>query len=215
MVTKNFVKTAIAGLHSWILHRLGRLEISEEELLEVLAEMDAVQPLASNSGAIYTNAKKHEYHIIHKHKLEICEYIINNTPGNVIIAYHFQSDKDMLMSYLTDAGFAPVVFDGTPEMELAWNQKKIPILLLQPASCGRGLNLQEGGHTIVWYGLTWSLELYQQANARLYRQGQEKPVIIHHLIAEGTVDEQVMAALQAKDTSQAALLAALKERTGG
>ena len=86
------------------------------------------------------------------------------------------------------------------------------MLLAHPASVGYGLNLQEGGHVIVWYGLTWSLELYQQANARLYRQGQDKPVIIHHLIAEGTVDEQVMRALQEKDMSQAALMAALKER---
>ena len=86
------------------------------------------------------------------------------------------------------------------------------MLLAHPASVGYGLNLQEGGHVIIWYGLTWSLELYQQANARLYRQGQEKQVIIHHLIAEGTVDEEAMQALQHKDTSQAALLAALKER---
>ena len=93
-----------------------------------------------------------------------------------------------------------------------WNAGKVQVLLAHPASVGYGLNLQEGGHVIVWYGLTWSLELYQQANARLYRQGQEKPVIIHHLIAEGTADEEVMAALQNKDTSQAALLAALKER---
>ena len=86
------------------------------------------------------------------------------------------------------------------------------MLLAHPASVGYGLNLLVGGHVIVWYGLTWSLELYQQANARLYRQGQEKPVIIHHLIAEGTAAEQVKRALQDKDTSQAALLAALKER---
>ena len=86
------------------------------------------------------------------------------------------------------------------------------MLLAHPASIGYGLNLQEGGHIIVWYGLTWSLELYQQANARLHRQGQEKPVIIHHLIAEGTVDEDVMDALRRKDTSQASLLAALKGR---
>ena len=89
---------------------------------------------------------------------------------------------------------------------------EIRVLLAHPASVGYGLNLQDGGHVIVWYGLTWSLELYQQANARLYRQGQEKPVIIHHLVAVGTVDEQVRRALKAKDTSQAALLAALKER---
>lgn len=101
--------------------------------------------------------------------------------------------------------------DG-PQDIADWNAGKVQVLLAHPASVGYGLNLQEGGHVIVWYGLTWSLELYQQANARLYRQGQEKPVIIHHLIAEGTADEQVMRALQDKDTSQAALLAALKER---
>lgn len=101
--------------------------------------------------------------------------------------------------------------DG-PEDIAEWNAGEVQVLLAHPASVGYGLNLQEGGHVIVWYGLTWSLELYQQANARLYRQGQEKPVIIHHLIAEGTVDEQVMDALEAKDTSQAALMAALKER---
>ena len=93
-----------------------------------------------------------------------------------------------------------------------WNAGKTHVLLAHPASIGYGLNLQEGGHIIVWYGLTWSLELYQQANARLHRQGQEKPVIIHHLIAEGTVDEDVMDALRRKDTSQASLLAALKGR---
>jgi SNF2 family DNA or RNA helicase len=86
------------------------------------------------------------------------------------------------------------------------------VLLAYPASAGYGLNLQDGGSTIVWYGLTWSLEEYQQANARLYRQGQKHTVVIHHLIAEGTVDEQVMKALKHKDTSQSALLAALKER---
>ena len=95
-----------------------------------------------------------------------------------------------------------------------WNDGKIPVLLAHPASVGYGLNLQDGGHVIVWYGLTWSLELYQQANARLYRQGQQKPVIIHHLIAEGTVDKQVMDALKHKDTSQSKLLEALKERCG-
>ena len=93
-----------------------------------------------------------------------------------------------------------------------WNAGRIKVLLAHPASVGYGLNLQEGGHTIVWYGLTWSLELYQQANARLHRQGQEKPVIIHHLIATGTVDEQVMRALQSKDVTQASLMRALKER---
>ena len=94
-----------------------------------------------------------------------------------------------------------------------WNDGKVPLILAHPASVGHGLNIQEGGHIIVWYGLTWSLELYQQANARLYRQGQKhRTVVINHLITSGTVDEQVMKALRAKDVTQAALMKALNER---
>lgn len=92
------------------------------------------------------------------------------------------------------------------------NAGKIDLLIAHPASVGYGLNLQEGGHIVVWYSLPWSLELYQQANARLYRQGQTKPVIINHLITGGTVDEDVMRSLKAKDTSQAALMEALKDK---
>ena len=88
-------------------------------------------------------------------------------------------------------------------------------MLAHPASVGYGLNLQAGGHVIVWYSLPWSLELYQQANARLYRQGQTEAVIINHLIAAGTVDEQVLESLKRKDTGQAALMAALRERREG
>ncbi|MDR6939326.1 DEAD/DEAH box helicase [Arcanobacterium hippocoleae] len=96
-----------------------------------------------------------------------------------------------------------------------WNSQKIRIGLIHPASAGHGLNLQTGGHLICWYSLTWSLELYQQLNARLYRQGQTCPVTITHLIAKGTIDEQVMAALERKDTSQSALLDAVKTCLGG
>src|SRR5699024_3203679 len=88
----------------------------------------------------------------------------------------------------------------------------IPVLLAHPASAGHGLNLQSGGSIIVWFGLTWSLELYQQANARLYRQGQKNSVIIHHLVTEGTIDEDVMSALDNKATGQDALLEAVKAR---
>ena len=91
-----------------------------------------------------------------------------------------------------------------------WNEGKIQLLLAHPASVGHGLNLQAGGNIIIWYGLTWSLELYQQANARLYRQGQKNNVIIHHLVAEGTVDEHVMEVLQTKDKGQQGLLQAVK-----
>ena len=135
------------------------------------------------------------------------EEIIDTTGEPVLIFYSFRHDLEAIKRRIPDAKEL-----GGAEDIRAWNDGKIQVLLCHPASVGYGLNLQEGGHVIVWYGLTWSLELYQQANARLFRQGQQKAVIIHHLIAEGTVDEQVMKALQHKDTSQSALLAALKER---
>ena len=93
-----------------------------------------------------------------------------------------------------------------------WNAGRIQIGLAHPASCGHGLNLQSGGSTIIWFGLNWSLELYQQANARLYRQGQKETVVIHHIITGGTVDEAVMEALKNKDLGQAALMEAVKAR---
>ena len=162
------------------------------------------------SGALYSDSKKHEYITIHQKKLEMCEYIINNTPGNVIIAYHYHSDKDMLMKYLTAQGFNPIVFDGTPEMEKAWNAKQLPIILLQPASCGRGLNLQGGGSTLIWYTLPWSLEDYEQTNARIYRQGQTEPVIIHQLMVSNTIDTRILRALTQKDLTQERLISAVE-----
>ena len=93
-----------------------------------------------------------------------------------------------------------------------WNDGNIPLLLVHPQSAGHGLNLQQGGHIIVWFGLPWSLELYQQANARLYRQGQKNNVLIHHLIVENTVDERVYKTLQIKGNVQGELLEALKQK---
>ena len=96
-----------------------------------------------------------------------------------------------------------------------WNAGKIPVALIHPASAGHGLNLQDGGSTVVWFGLTWSLELYQQLNARLWRQGQKNTVVIQHIVTRGTHDEDVMKALETKDTRQSALIAAVKARIGG
>lgn len=154
------------------------------------------------SGALYLEQGSHEYTVIHQHKLEMCEYIINNTSDNVLIAYHFYSDKEMLLSYLTEQGFQPVVFDGSPEMERAWNNKQYKVMLLQPASCGFGLNLQDGGATLIWYTMYWNLEQYEQTNARIYRQGQKYPCVIHHLLTAGTIDFRTLSALQKKDVSQ-------------
>ena len=186
------------------------LEIGDEVIEAANAAVLSAKLSQMASGSIYTDAKKHIYHIIHKHKLDVCEYIINNTPGSVLIAYHFQSDKDMLLNYLTEQGFNPVVFDGSPEMERDWNQRKIPIMLLQPASCGFGVNLQVGGSTLVWYTLPWSLEEYEQTNARIYRQGQQNPVIIHQLMTKHTIDTKILKALEGKDLSQQRLISAVE-----
>ena len=161
------------------------------------------------SGAIYTD-DNHNFQVIHEKKLELCEYLINNTDSPVLIAYHFQSDKTMLMDYLQKKGLSPVIFNGSPEMIHAWNQQQIPILLLQPASAGHGLNLQYGGHTLIWYTVPQSLEEYLQTNARLNRQGQQFPVMIYHLLTTGTIDSKILRNIDRKDTSQQALLQAVR-----
>jgi len=104
-----------------------------------------------------------------------------------------------------------VVFRGEPEVLERWNRGEIRMLLCHPASVAYGLNMQEGGRIIVWYTPTWNLELYQQANARLYRQGQERPVLLYHLVAKGTLDERVMSALTSKGSCQDMLLQRIKE----
>ena len=192
-----------------------RYRTMEEDQLLQLPEDDAVVALSAGAvmnkllqmanGCVYTEGGHVEK--IHERKLDALEEIIETTAEPVLVFYSFRHDLDAIKARIPKA----VELDGQQGIE-AWNKGQTQVLLAHPASVGYGLNLQEGGHVIVWYGLTWSLELYQQANARLHRQGQEKPVIIHHLITEGTVDEDVLRALQHKDTSQRALLAALRER---
>lgn len=187
----------------------------EQEQLLHLGEDDDI--VALNAAAVMTKllqiANGRAYNVdgqpvdIHHRKLDALQEIIGDTDSPVLVFYSFQHDLEAIQSAIPDAR----KLEG-PDDITDWNAGRIRVLLAHPASVGYGLNLQDGGHTIIWYGLTWSLELYQQANARLYRQGQTKPVIIHHLLTEGSVDEQVMRALQHKDMSQAALLAALKER---
>ena len=130
---------------------------------------------------------------------------------HAMICYNFKHDKDRILRALSGSGKRVAVYEG-PQQEQAWNAGDIDLLLVQPASCGYGLNLQAGGHHIIWFGLTWSLELYQQTNKRLHRQGQDHPVIVHHLIVQGGVDEDVLASLQHKGDSQDSLLNALKAR---
>jgi len=122
----------------------------------------------------------------------------------VLIAYWFRHDLARIKER-----FAVETLDSSDSIK-KWNNGEIPIAVIHPASAGHGLNLQAGGSTLIWFGLTWSLELYQQTNARLWRQGQRETVVIHHLIAKDTIDEKVMKALKDKDNTQAALIDAVK-----
>lgn len=160
------------------------------------------------NGAVYTEDGRVQE--IHSAKLEALANIIEAANARpVLVFYSYKHDVERIRKYFEK--LRPRVLAGNQDIA-DWNAGKIPLLLAHPASCGYGLNLQAGGNIIVWFGLTWSLEQYQQANARLYRQGQTEAVIIHHLVAEGTIDEDVMKALQRKAVGQDALLAAVKAR---
>ena len=187
------------------------LELQDGQVIEAKnAAVLAAKLSQMASGSIYTDAKTHTYQVIHENKLEMCEYIINNTDTPVLIAYHFQSDKDMLLNYFKKQKMEAVLFDGSPEMQKAWNQGQYPIMLLQPASCGFGVNLQKGGSTLIWYTIPWSLEEYEQTNARIYRQGQSNHVFIHHLLTKHTGDPRMLSVVQDKDASQTDLLKAIE-----
>lgn len=180
----------------------------QEEITAVNAAVLSNKLLQFSNGAIY--GENHEFHEIHQAKLEALEEIVEAANGNpVLVFYSFKHDAERIKKRLKT--YRPTELKGSAEIQ-AWNAGQIPVLLAHPASAGHGLNLQAGGNVIVWFGLNWSLELYQQANARLHRQGQTKPVIIHHLVAPGTMDEDVMASLSRKGESQDALMEAVKAR---
>jgi len=142
---------------------------------------------------------------IHDRKLDALEDIIEAANGKpVLIAYWYKHDLERIMER-----FPAIQLDNAESIK-RWNDGEIPVAVIHPASAGHGLNLQAGGSCLVWFGLTWSLELYQQTNARLWRQGQKDTVIIHHIVAKETIDEQVMKALKRKDKTQTALIDAVK-----
>ncbi|MCZ8518871.1 DEAD/DEAH box helicase [Paenibacillus caseinilyticus] len=162
------------------------------------------------NGAVYDeNGGVRE---IHDAKLDALEDIIEASNGKpVLVFYAYKHDLSRIAERLPQLRTLGKGEAGNQDIA-DWNAGKIPLLLCHPASAGHGLNLQEGGSTIVWFGPTWSLELYEQANARLYRQGQQHSVIIHHLVTEGTMDEEVMTALETKAAGQDALMGAVKAR---
>lgn len=160
------------------------------------------------NGAVYdeNGIVKH----IHDRKLDVLEDLIEAANGKpVLIAYWFKHDLKRICER-----FNAVKIDTSEDIQ-RWNAGDIPVAVIHPASAGHGLNLQAGGSTLIWFGLTWSLELYQQTNARLWRQGQKQTVVIHHIMTKGTIDEDVLAALDRKETGQAALMNAVKARMRG
>ena len=161
------------------------------------------------NGAVYTDDK--EIIKFHDKKLDALEDIIESANGKpLLVAYWFKHDYTRIVERLEKIGVKYMKID-TEESIRKWNNKEIPVALIHPASAAHGLNLQQGGNTMVWMGITWSLELYQQACCRLYRQGQtEGTVSIIHLISKGTIDEKIMKALSVKDTTQSALIDAVK-----
>lgn len=178
-------------------------KIKDTEIDAANAAVLSEKLLQMANGAVY-DEEKNSLHI-HDRKLDALEDLFEGANGKpVLIAYWYQHDAERIKARF------PVREIKTSKDIEDWNAGKISAAIIHPASAGHGLNLQSGGSTLIWFGLTWSLELYQQTNARLHRQGQTDTVVIHHIIAIGTIDEQVMKALRKKEKTQDALIDAVR-----
>lgn len=183
------------------------LSLDESDITASNAAVLSGKLLQMANGAVYDEDGLTQ--VFHDAKLEALERIIEDSQGQpILVFYNYKHDLERIQKRFKEAKLLDVK-DGDIEK---WNNKEIPILLAHPQSAGHGLNLQYGGHIIVWFGLTWSLEYYQQANARLDRQGQTEPVIVHHLVTKQTYDEMAISRLEDKDVRQEALLASLKAK---
>ena len=192
-------------------------EFEKEQILELI---NSDEPISAASAAALSNKLQQfangaiydaERNVkdIHDEKLDKLEELVEAANGEpVLIAYSYKHDLERIMQKLK--AYRPVKLEK-PEQIADWNAGKIPVLVTHPASAGHGLNLQKGGHNIIWFGNTWSLELYQQFNARLYRQGQGKPVTIRHIVTRGTIDEKIIKSLEGKRETQDGLMASIKE----
>ncbi|HGA0584793.1 TPA: SNF2-related protein [Streptococcus agalactiae] len=192
----------------------------------VLADLENGEVTAANAaslsnkllqmanGAVYSN--DHQVVSLHDQKLDALEDIIEAANGEpVLVAYWFKHDVQRIEERLVKLKVKGTILK-TEEDIREWNKGKISVDLLHPASAGHGLNLQKGGHHLVWFGLIWSLELYQQTNARLWRQGQQADtVVIQHIVTQGTIDEEILKALESKDAQQSRLIEAVKAQVGG
>lgn len=182
------------------------ITVDDTDVEAVSAAVLSNKLLQMANGAVYDDNRGVVH--IHDAKLDALEELIEESVGNpVLVAYMYEHDKTRLLERFKTA----VVYEGTHHRE-AWERGEIPILLLHPQSGGHGLNLQYGGHIVIWFGLTWSLEYYQQLIARLDRQGQQSRVSVYHIITEGTVDEEVLKALQRKDATQDGVMEAIKAK---
>jgi SNF2 family DNA or RNA helicase len=169
------------------------------EIMAVNAAVQINKLLQISNGCIYT---EEGYELTHSKKVEALVEIADTSTEPLLVAYNFKSDLAEIKKAIPKA----VVLDKNPKTIDKWNRGEIPVMLCHPASAGHGLNLQKGGSVIVWFGLTWSLELYQQFNARLHRQGQTKPVRVIHILSKDTADTRVLDTLMQKEDGQNALL---------
>ena len=216
----NIVELTLSPREEKLYRRMERdmlLPYADGDVLALNAATLAGKLLQLSNGAVYD--EHHNIRVIHDRKLDALEDLIEAANGKpVLVLYAYKHDLARIQERF--GRWSPETPDGVRELRTAqdmedWNDGRIAIAVTQPAATGHGLNLQHGGSTIVWFGLNWSLELYEQANARLWRQGQRETVVIHHLVVKGTMDEQVMQALKDKATGQDALLHAVKARIGG
>lgn len=184
------------------------IKLKNEEIDAANAAVLSGKLLQMANGAVYDEVGT--AHLIHDRKLDMLEDLIEGANGKpVLVAYWFKHDLVRIEQRLKHLKIPYAKLDTSDSIE-RWNKGEVPVMLCHPASSGHGLNLQVGGSTLIWFGLTWSLELYQQTNARLWRQGQKETVVIHHIICGGTIDEDVMDALKRKEKTQSALIDAVK-----
>ena len=190
------------------------LSVQDDNILAANAGVLCQMLLQMTSGEIYVkddNGKNVRTDILHDEKLKALDDLIESANGQpVLVFYYFQHEEARIRKHLQDQKLEVMTLSEDGSIE-AWNSGKLDVLMLHPASGGHGLNLQQGGHIAVWYTLpNWNLELYQQANARIYRQGQKQPVTIYRLIADSSIDEDMAMALEQKDVTQKALIQALR-----
>lgn len=213
----NVVEIRLSAREEKLYRRMERdmlLPYADGDVLALNAASLAGKLLQLANGAVYDEF--HNVRVIHDRKLDALEDLIEAANGKpVLVMVNYRHDLARIRQRL--GTYSPENPGGVRELKTArdmadWNAGRIPVAATQPASTGHGLNLQHGGSTIVWFGLNWSLELYEQANARLWRQGQKETVVVHHLVVKGTMDEQVMRALRDKAADQNALMAAVKAK---